>query len=208
MSPSVRIQLLAEDNAKTCAYHLDLSMGLRRWGSVMGKLVGGCLKVIGGVVVLLFVVVLAFSCVGRKGGSTSVSSEPETTQEQQAEPEVDDKTEAEAEQEAQPEPEAEPEPTPEAESSAVDETSIRPEFKEAMDSYEAFFDEYVEVMKAYQEEPTNTELMMRMSDLMAQEADMLAKFDAWESDESMSTAETAYYLEVQSRIYAKLAEVM
>lgn len=166
----------------------------------MRKTIGGCLKIIGGVWVVLFALSLALGCM--RGGSEkpSASSGSEATQEQQANPEAETKEEKE--------PEPEPEPEAKEEAPAVDETLIRPEFKEAMDSYEAFFDEYVEVVKAYQGDPTNTELMMRMSELMAQESDMLAKFDAWQNDESMTTAETAYYLEVQSRIYAKLAEVM
>ena len=170
----------------------------------MKKMIGGCLKIIGGLWVVCFVLALAFGCSGSKGSSTSASNESEVAQEQQAEPEKKE----EATPDPEPEPEPEPEQAPEAESSSVDETLIRPEFKEAMDSYEAFFDEYVEVMKAYQGDPTNAELMMRMADLTAQEADMLQKFDQWESDDSMTTAETAYYLEVHSRIYAKLAEVM
>lgn len=172
----------------------------------MRKLIGGCLKVIGGAVVLLFVVVLAFGCMGSKGGSTSTASEPEATQEQSAEPEAKKEPAAEPEQKTEAKPEPEPEPEPEA--SAVDETFIRPEFKEAMDSYEAFFDEYVEFMKAYKEDPTNADMLMQLSDMMAREADMLSKFEAWENDEGMTTAESAYYLEVSSRIYAKLAEVM
>ncbi|MBQ6411762.1 MAG: hypothetical protein IJI16_07420, partial [Atopobiaceae bacterium] len=76
----------------------------------------------------------------------------------------------------------------------------------AMDSYEAFFDEYVEVMKAYQNDPSNAELMLQMADLLSQEAEMMEKFEAWEN-EDMTTAEAAYYLEVQGRIYQKLSEV-
>lgn len=151
-----------------------------------------------GVIIALVAAALMFGC--SSGGGASKPSEPEVKQEQQAEPEKTE--EAPAEEDAEPEPEAK------EEAGGVDETLIRPEFKEAMDSYEAFFDEYVEVMKAYQDDPTNAELMMRMADLTAQEAEMLQKFDAWQNDESMTTAETAYYLEVHSRIYAKLAEVM
>ncbi|MBQ9006302.1 MAG: hypothetical protein IJ092_08000 [Atopobiaceae bacterium] len=156
------------------------------------------MKAVGSIVVMLIVGSFALGCSSGGSNGSKESSEPAAKQEQQVEPEA----------EAEKEPEPEPEPVNEEEAPAVDATLIRPEFKEAMDSYEAFFDEYVEVMKAYQDDPTNAELMMRMSDMMVQEADMLKKFDAWESDESMTTAETAYYLEVQSRIYAKLAEVM
>lgn len=90
---------------------------------------------------------------------------------------------------------------------SVDESAIRPEFQEAMDSYEAFFDEYVDYMKSYQNDPTNAELLMGLSDMMAKESEMLKEFDDWENDEDMTTAEAAYYLEVQSRVTAKLAEV-
>lgn len=93
-----------------------------------------------------------------------------------------------------------------ADESSVDETFVSPEFKEAMDSYEAFFDEYVEYMKAYQNDPTNTELLMGLSDMMSREAEMLEKFDEWENEE-MTAAESAYYLKVQARITEKLAEV-
>lgn len=166
------------------------------------KTLRGCLQIIGGVVVVLFVLGIALGALS-KGKSDSTTNTPEVVQEQvETTPDADADANKEAEEKAA----AEPEST--ADDNNIDEVLLRPEFKEAMDSYEAFFDEYVEVMKAYQEEPTNTELMMRMSDLMAQEADMLAKFDAWENDDSMTTAETAYYLEVHSRIYAKLAEVM
>jgi hypothetical protein len=89
----------------------------------------------------------------------------------------------------------------------LDETLIRPEFKEAMDSYEAFFDEYVETMKLYESDPSNAEALMQMSDMMSKEATMLKEFDDWEKEDNMTTAEAAYYLEVHSRIYAKLAEV-
>ena len=48
---------------------------------------------------------------------------------------------------------------------------------------------------------------MGLSDMMTKESEMLKEFDDWENDEDMTTAEAAYYLEVQSRVTAKLAEV-
>lgn len=90
--------------------------------------------------------------------------------------------------------------------SEADETEIRQDFKEAMDSYEAFYDEYVEFMKKYNADPTNAELMAGYAELLVREADMTRKFDAWES-EDMTTAESAYYLEVQSRVIKKLSEI-
>lgn len=96
---------------------------------------------------------------------------------------------------------------------ATQEESERPddeiseEFKAAMDSYEAFFDEYVEFMKRYKENPSDLELLTEASDMMVREADMIEEFDAWE-EKDLTDAEMAYYLEVHSRIYKKLAEVL
>ena len=86
------------------------------------------------------------------------------------------------------------------------ETDISPEFKETMDSYEAFFDEYVEFMNTYDENTTDPELLMQYSELLSKEADMLQKLEAMDESD-MTTAEAAYYAEVTARIEAKLATV-
>lgn len=97
-------------------------------------------------------------------------------------------------------------------STSTEETSelvdgMRPEFKEAMDSYEAFFDEYVAFMKKYAaSDGSDLTLLTDYADYMSKYADMMADFEAWDS-EDMNTAETAYYIEVQSRISQKLLEV-
>lgn len=85
--------------------------------------------------------------------------------------------------------------------------SISPEFQAAMDSYEAFFNEYADFMKRYEDNPTDAELLAEMGDMFKREGEMLKEFDAWERDD-LNTAELAYYLEVQGRIYAKLAEAL
>lgn len=94
-----------------------------------------------------------------------------------------------------------------AETTASDETEVSADFKATMDSYEEFFDEYVEFMQRYKENPTDTELLMEMSDMMTKEADMLRKLEAMDQS-TMTTAEAAYYLEVTARINQKLASVM
>lgn len=83
---------------------------------------------------------------------------------------------------------------------------IRPEFKEAMDSYEAFFDEYVAFMEKYAESDDTTSLLADYSNYMSQYAEVMKKMDAIDEDE-LSTAEAAYYLEVSTRITQKLATV-
>ncbi len=84
---------------------------------------------------------------------------------------------------------------------------LRPEFKDAMDSYEAFFDEYVAFMNTYAEsDGSDLTLLSDYTSYMGKYADMMADFEQWESEE-MNTEEATYYIEVQSRINQKLLEV-
>lgn len=85
---------------------------------------------------------------------------------------------------------------------------IRPEFQKAMGSYEEFMDEYCDFMKKYGEsDGTDVGLLADYSDYMSKYADAVKDFEAWE-DTEMNAAETAYYLEVQTRINEKLLEVI
>lgn len=84
---------------------------------------------------------------------------------------------------------------------------MRPEFKEAMDTYEAFFDEYIAFMKKYAEsDGTDLTLLSDYADYMSKYAETMEAFEAWENKE-LNTAETAYYVEVQTRISQKLLQV-
>ena len=101
------------------------------------------------------------------------------------------------------------EPTPEPSTIPTTEPSantIRSDFKAAMDSYEAFFDEYVAIMKKYKENPTDISILADYANYMGQYTDMMQKFEQWES-EDLSSEELAYYLDVQTRITKKLLEV-
>ena len=82
---------------------------------------------------------------------------------------------------------------------------IRPEFKEAMDSYEAFFDEYIAFMKAYSESGNSLAMMDDYLSYMQKYVDMTAKLEAL-GDGSMSDEEMLYYTEVMLRISQKLTD--
>lgn len=117
-----------------------------------------------------------------------------------------------AEPEAEPETESatsdvviEEEETTEPES--PDETEVSADFKATMDSYEEFFDEYVDFMEKYKENPTDTTLLAESADMLTKEAKMLEEFESMDQSE-MTTAEAAYYLEVMARINKKLASVL
>lgn len=84
---------------------------------------------------------------------------------------------------------------------------MRPDFKEAMDSYEEFMNEYVAFMKKYADsDGTDASILADYATYMGKYADMVDKFDKWES-EDMNAAETAYYIDVQTRVSKMLLEV-
>ena len=75
---------------------------------------------------------------------------------------------------------------------------MRPEFKEAMDSYEMFMNEYCDFMKKYAESNgTDLDLLADYTEYMSKYTDVMGDFEAL-GNEEMNTAEMAYYLEVQN----------
>lgn len=87
------------------------------------------------------------------------------------------------------------------------ENGISPEFKNAMDSYEAFFDEYIAFMEKYSSsDNSDLSLLTDYADYMSKYTEVMEDFEAWDSKD-MSTEETAYYIEVQTRINQKLLKI-
>lgn len=84
---------------------------------------------------------------------------------------------------------------------------IDEEFKAAMDSYEQFMDEYVAFMKKYQENPMDISLLADYAEYMNRYAEYVKDFEAWEGKE-LNVAETAYYIDVQTRVNKKLLEAI
>lgn len=159
---------------------------------------------------LLILVIIILACLRACGGG-SRKPEPvpvtpavveEETPAQQEEPEAELPEEPE-EAEEEPEP-AEEEPE---EQKSAPASGMRPEFKEAMDSYEAFYDEYIAFMKTYQDNPSDLKLLAQYADMVKQEAEMTRKFEAWDEDD-MTDEELEYYLDVNLRIEKKLLDVM
>lgn len=99
------------------------------------------------------------------------------------------------------------EPEEESDSDDAGSAILSPDFKKTMDDYEAWFDHYCEVMKKYQDNPSDMELLSEMSDLMVEETTMLEQMENMDESE-MNTAELAYYIEVTARIEKKLLELV
>lgn len=87
------------------------------------------------------------------------------------------------------------------------EDTIRPEFKEAMDAYEAFYDEYCKFMEEYKKNPTDLSLLGKYTEMLTKLDEMNKAFQAWDEDE-MSTAELKYYLDVNNRVTQKMIDIV
>lgn len=83
---------------------------------------------------------------------------------------------------------------------------MRPEFKEAMDAYEAFYDEYIAFMKKYSENPTDFSLLMQYAGMLTKVAEMDEAFNKWDQDD-LNNAELKYYLEVNNRVMQKMVDL-
>lgn len=125
-----------------------------------------------------------------------VSEEPEDS--------VAEEPEKEPEEKQEEDPAEEQEEKPEEESSGNG-SGISPEFKEAMDSYEAFFDEYIAFMEKYSNSDNPAGMIMDYSNYMLKYADAMEKLNQMDS-ENMTIEEQAYYIEVMARIQKKLLE--
>lgn len=85
---------------------------------------------------------------------------------------------------------------------------VRTEFKEVLDSYEAFMDEYCEFMKKYANADSDDVVSMTKDylRLMDEEVEWIEKIDNMEN-ENMNAAEAEYYTEVTIRVSQKLLNV-
>ncbi len=102
---------------------------------------------------------------------------------------------------------------PEEETEATQETAsqssgtdVSADFKSTMDSYESFMNKYVDFMKKYENSSDTTSMLSEYTEMMQEYSDFAAKIDAIDED-SLSTSDYAYYMEVMTRVNKKLLEV-
>lgn len=123
--------------------------------------------------------------------------EEETTEEETTE-EVTSKAESsKAESKAE---------SPKKEQSSKSSDGVTPEFKKAMDSYEEFFDEYIDFMKRYSESDNPLDMMDEYSEYLSKYSETMQALNDMESKE-VTEADSLYFIEVQTRILDKLSEV-
>ncbi|SEM18638.1 zinc-ribbon domain-containing protein [Butyrivibrio sp. ob235] len=81
------------------------------------------------------------------------------------------------------------------------------DLKDLLDSYEEFMDEYIEFMKKYKSNSTDVASMLGdYTEIMQKYTDFATKISNLNTS-NMSPADYAYYMEVTTRIYKKLAEI-
>lgn len=140
------------------------------------------------------------------GREKTPAAEPESPIEETA-PVTAPPVEKPIETEAPVAPEETPEEPVEGPLTEGEEKGLRPEFKAAMDSYEAFYDDYCALLKRYMENPSDLSILSEYMGMLGKLADMDEAFDAWESTD-LNNEELKYYLEVTARIEKKLIDLM
>ncbi len=118
---------------------------------------------------------------------------------------VQQKTEAETTASAKPVTETTEKKAEETTKAAKKSTGVRPEFKKAMDDYEAFFDEYIDFMETYRKSDNPVAMMAEYAEYMTKYSQAMQSMSEM-GDEEMSDEEAAYYLKVTARINTKLAQ--
>lgn len=93
-----------------------------------------------------------------------------------------------------------------SEPASTNNTGLRPEFKEAMDAYEAFYDEYCNFMLEYKENPSDLNLLLKYAEMLTRLNEMDAAFNSWDESE-MTNEELKYYLDVNNRVMQKLLDI-
>ncbi len=125
----------------------------------------------------------------------SSEESPEESSEEVAEESEEEETSSEEES-------SEEESSEEAES--VDQTLIRDDIRDAIDSYEAFIDEYCEFLESY--DSSDLTMLAKYAEMLHKEVEMSQKFDALD-DQELTEAEALYYSEVSIRCSQKILAV-
>lgn len=137
----------------------------------------------------------------REGGLKGKTQDEEGLSEESAkEKDLTEKSAEDADSGKKSSKEADAESGDSAESSDID-----PSFKAAMDSYEEFFDGYIEFMNKYAENPSDPSLLASYAEFMTQYTEIMEEMESWD-DGSLNDAELAYYLDVTLRIEQKLLD--
>lgn len=130
--------------------------------------------------------------------ATEATTEP--TVEATTEPTTAPTTEATTE----PTTEATTVPPTEATAELID--GMRPEFKEAMDAYEAFYKEYCELLKKCTANPTDFSILGQYANMLTKADEVDKAFKKWDESD-LNSEELKYYLDVNNRVLKMMVDV-
>ena len=129
--------------------------------------------------------------------SSAIKETSEESKEESSEEIVEEES---SEEEASSEEESSEEESSE-EAESVDQTLIRDDIRDAIDSYEAFIDEYCEFLESY--DSSDLTMLAKYAEMLQKEVEMSQKFDALD-DQELTEAEALYYSEVSIRCSQKI----
>ena len=155
--------------------------------------------------VIIAIVLLAVlkACFGKDDKPEPKHEEPQVVEKQEDPKPVEEQPQEVVEE---PEPELEPEvEEEEPQEEVVDQNGIRPEFKKSMESYEAFFDEYIEFMSSFKYEDAGLSALAKYTEFLTKYEKAMSEMDKIDESE-LTDAEDKLFLETQLRINNKLAE--
>lgn len=95
--------------------------------------------------------------------------------------------------------------TEERQQDVVNNAGIRPEFQEAMDAYEDFYNEYCDFLEKYYKNPSDLKLLAKYGEMLIKVEKMDSTFEEWNSEE-MNDEELKYYLDVNNRVMKRLLD--
>lgn len=101
--------------------------------------------------------------------------------------------------------ESEPASKPTSTPTLVDPNLLRPEVKNALDAHEAYMNEYCDFMKKYNAAEDKSSWMTGYFAILEKYSIAIDKLNELD-DIELTDAETAYYLEVTTRVLAKMSE--
>ena len=153
--------------------------------------------------IIIVIVLLAVlkACFGKDDKPEPKYEEPKVVEKQEDPKPVEEQPQKVVE-EPEPEPEVEEE---EPQEEVVDQNGIRPEFKKSMESYEAFFDEYIEFMSSFKYEDAGLSALAKYTEFLTKYEKAMTEMDKIDESE-LTDVEDKLFLETQLRINNKLAE--
>lgn len=166
------------------------------------KLFGKLFKFALILVIIAIVAVVAIGVFAGKDNKTEIKQNEPIVEKQEETVKKEDEIQDAVEVEQEPEVEVQEE---EPQKEVIDDNTIRPEFQKSMESYEVFFDEYIEFMEAFKQDSSSLSMITKYAEFLAKYEKAMSEMDKIDESE-LTKAEDKLFLETQLRINNKLTQ--